>query len=394
MRIFEVLLIGVNLLALLWPLLSGRMRRQGMILVPSGIFLLLNAHIAIEGYRWQMLPAYLSSVVVFVGGLLGFWFFRPVPGARRRWILAVLGSCLGLLLLSAATVASALVPVFEFPRHQGPYPVGRRSLPVVVGADPWLNLWYPSVAETGEPAAYQLESSRPASPNASVSSFFLGHLELLRSRSVESAKIRADQGPLPLLVFFQDRTIPLGWSSYLCEELASQGFVVLGIDQAPESGMGTQILSFALRELRSQPEAQLLQLERFGIFGHRLGAAAASQASSLPGVAAALFLAPKGKIVVSAEQPSMVMAESDNATEIPDGLSHSLRIEDFEAFDFTDLAFCTPLEIEGLRGSLTGERCARITAAYALAFFTKNLLGKDVKLLDGPSPDYPEVEFR
>ena len=129
MRSLEILLIGVNLLALLWPLLSSRMRRQGMIILPSATFLLLFAHIAVEGYRWQMLPAYLCSVVLFLVGLLGLWWFRPLPGARRRWLLAVLGSCVGLLLLSVATIASALVPVFEFPIHQGPYPVGRRSLP-------------------------------------------------------------------------------------------------------------------------------------------------------------------------------------------------------------------------------------------------------------------------
>ena len=150
MRSLEVLLILVNLMALLWPLLSGKIRRQWLVFVPGVSFLLLFAHIASEGYRWQMLPAYLSSVIVFVGGLLGFWWFRPLPGGRRRWVLAVLSSSLGLLLLSLATLASSLVPIFNFPSHQGPYPVGRRTLPAVAEGDPWLTLWYPTVEAEGE----------------------------------------------------------------------------------------------------------------------------------------------------------------------------------------------------------------------------------------------------
>jgi hypothetical protein len=35
-----------------------------------------------------------------------------------------------------------------------------------------------------------------------------------------------------------------------------------------------------------------------------------------------------------------------------------------------------------------------IQNVYSLAFFDKHLKGLAVPLLDGPSPDYPEVVFR
>jgi hypothetical protein len=35
-----------------------------------------------------------------------------------------------------------------------------------------------------------------------------------------------------------------------------------------------------------------------------------------------------------------------------------------------------------------------IINTYVLAFFDKHLRGETVPLLDGPSPDYPDVEFQ
>jgi hypothetical protein len=42
-------------------------------------------------------------------------------------------------------------------------------------------------------------------------------------------------------------------------------------------------------------------------------------------------------------------------------------------------------------GETDGTRCLHIVNEYALAFFDKHLKGKHAPLLDGPSPDYPEV---
>jgi hypothetical protein len=44
-------------------------------------------------------------------------------------------------------------------------------------------------------------------------------------------------------------------------------------------------------------------------------------------------------------------------------------------------------------GETDGTRCLRIVSRYALAFFDRHLKGEDNPLLDGPSPDYPEVVF-
>jgi hypothetical protein len=43
---------------------------------------------------------------------------------------------------------------------------------------------------------------------------------------------------------------------------------------------------------------------------------------------------------------------------------------------------------------MTGRRGHEIIAAYTLAFFDRYLEGRKSALLDGPSPEYPEVTFR
>ncbi|MHC5063768.1 MAG: dienelactone hydrolase family protein [Planctomycetota bacterium] len=394
MRSFEVLLIVANLLALLWPLMSGRVRRQWLVFVSGACFLLLFAHLAWEGYRWQMIPAYLCTVVLFIGGQLRFWWFKPLPKARRRWALAVVGSSLGLLLLCLATLAASLVPVFDFPGHTGVFQVGRRSIAALPGADPSLQLWYPTQADPGEGSSYALELDRPGTAFPGLSPEFFAHLSLLRSPAIEGAPLAVpESGRLPLVVFIQHRPVPLGWSSYLCEDLASHGFVVLGMDAHPEYGMGSTLVDAAMQELRAQPEAKNLMLDRFALIGQGLGSSAASQALQASGVQAALYLAPQGTIAPSRGKPCMVMAGAGLDTELPEDISYRLKLIEFEPFDFTDLALYTELEIDGLHGSVAGERCLQIVAAYARAFCRAELLSEAAPLLAGASEEYPEVSF-
>jgi hypothetical protein len=56
-----------------------------------------------------------------------------------------------------------------------------------------------------------------------------------------------------------------------------------------------------------------------------------------------------------------------------------------------------PGMLESLPAELVGQvgpaRGVQVVSAYALAFFDQYIKGEDASLLDGPSPDYPEVEI-
>jgi hypothetical protein len=47
----------------------------------------------------------------------------------------------------------------------------------------------------------------------------------------------------------------------------------------------------------------------------------------------------------------------------------------------------------GLKGPLDGQRALRVIDDYALAFFNQALKGEPSLLLEGPSPDYPEIRW-
>ncbi|MBC8508301.1 MAG: hypothetical protein ISR58_19795 [Anaerolineales bacterium] len=71
-----------------------------------------------------------------------------------------------------------------------------------------------------------------------------------------------------------------------------------------------------------------------------------------------------------------------------------LIVEGTAHFDFSDLPAFSPLaHAIGLKGPLNGKRVLRIINDYTLAFFDEHLRGESSNLLNGPSPDYPEVEF-
>ena len=62
--------------------------------------------------------------------------------------------------------------------------------------------------------------------------------------------------------------------------------------------------------------------------------------------------------------------------------------------DFVEFAVFSPvLKYIGPPERIDGQKMLKIMNSYTLAFFNKHLKGRDSPLLDGPSPDFPEVIF-
>jgi dienelactone hydrolase len=78
------------------------------------------------------------------------------------------------------------------------------------------------------------------------------------------------------------------------------------------------------------------------------------------------------------------------------GRSHSpiycITVMGSKHLNFTDLSVWSPvLKYMGAFGKIDGEKMLKIMNAYIVAFFDKHLKGIDSPLLNGPSPDFPEV---
>jgi hypothetical protein len=78
------------------------------------------------------------------------------------------------------------------------------------------------------------------------------------------------------------------------------------------------------------------------------------------------------------------------------GPAYMLTLNGISSFNVVDFALWpgmggTPLADE--LGDVEPTRAMQTVNAYAMAFFDRYLMGEEAPLLDGPSPDYPEVEI-
>jgi len=258
MRFFEILTLGTLFLALgarFWP---AEKRPSWVNCSTGAAILLILVHLLIEGYRWQMVPAYILAGLLFVLSvprLLGAKAASPV--GRGRKTVNGIGTALGFVALVIAALLPALVPVFQLPEPQGPYAVGVRDFELqdqsrlgvlFARADEprrlAVRVWYPAETIDGftrRPYATdaELRTTLPwlAAEELSLPSFFYSHLKHVKTFSYEDAPVLDSKQPLPVIFFSHGLYSYVSQNTVLMEHLASKGYVVFSIahtyDAAP-----------------------------------------------------------------------------------------------------------------------------------------------------------------
>jgi len=162
MRLLETVLLLANGLTF-FGLAIRRVRASRVLRFVAPIAVLVaGAQILIEGPRWQMMPAYALTGLLFVA-----WLLQEHPrGAHARTrghaerVAGRVATAVGLIGLAASTALPMLIPIFRFPTPTGPYAIGTLTYhwidagrPEVFTADPddrrelMVQVWYPAVAE-------------------------------------------------------------------------------------------------------------------------------------------------------------------------------------------------------------------------------------------------------
>jgi predicted dienelactone hydrolase len=227
MRTIECLLVLFCIPAIAWTLL---IRRSWPLWIRTTVLvagLLLPIHAWIEGAHWQMAPVYLSTFV------LVYLLLRQSKGARTGSYpgrtAQVLFGVVALLLVVAGLALSYALPMFHLKKPTGPYAVGTRGLYFV---DPnhqethpgaphgnrqlVVQVWYPSATNKGKHAIYRQRGETDLRST---------YQAVLRVDSIQDAPLA--NGRFPVVIFnhawrgFRNR------STFLMQELASQGFVVV-----------------------------------------------------------------------------------------------------------------------------------------------------------------------
>lgn len=244
MRLFEILMLLLILPALLWPLLPWR-RPRWVDYLPAAALVAMVLQLFIEGYRWQMIPAYGLVTVVFVLGLVRLW--RPVAGEKKRTAATVAASVAGLIIWLLAFALPYLLPVPQLPDTTGPYAIGTQTFHLVdeareeiYTADPadkreiMFQVWYPADANAnGERALYiddlQLMGEALAD-RLDLPPLPLDYIDLVALDVKRNVPLLVEDAPFPVLVFSHGLRGIREQNTAMVRELVSHGFVVATID--------------------------------------------------------------------------------------------------------------------------------------------------------------------
>ncbi|MET8545512.1 alpha/beta hydrolase [Kitasatospora sp. NPDC004799] len=356
---------------------------------------------------------------------------------------------------TAAAAAAATPRSFQgaLPAPTGPYAAGEEVIHLTDASrpDPWVpssgprrlavTMVYPAVPGTGTPAPYTTlaeaagiiqRRNLPASSGVTPES-----LSGVTTHAFDGA--RPQRGRHPLVVLSPAAENPRMTLTSLATDLASHGYVVALVGHTYEDSGETlangqtppcaicdhpetldfdsvaasraRDVSFVIDQLTHGTTAwrlaHLIDKHRIGMAGHSLGGAATADTMVAdPRVRAGVNMdgsfhpAPKpGQI----NRPFLMLGHTpgggDNYTDWEQtwaalgGYKKWLTVTGSDHFSFSDgdllqeqAGFPTP--------PLSPERGVAITREYVTAFFDQALKGIRSPLLDGPSPDYPEVRFQ
>jgi predicted dienelactone hydrolase len=205
-------------------------------LLPSAAFLFMLIHLALDGYRWQMLPLYVLTTSLMISSLIKI-------RSASDW--KPLASYLTLILLAVSTALPIVLPVPVIPAPDGPYKIGTRFYELTdpsrkelySGRDEarrfQIQVWYPAEPAPGDRRAHWMNHAeiftRSISQYLGLPSFFLDHLALVKLPAYQDSKVATSAKGYPVILFSH------GWNGFNGQntgqalQLASHGFVVVTV---------------------------------------------------------------------------------------------------------------------------------------------------------------------
>jgi dienelactone hydrolase len=408
--------------------------------------LALLAQVVLEGWRWQILPAYAAAFVVAL-----------TPVFLSQSALALLCSAVVTCSLLGASIAACLVFPFAAPREPlGSFGVGTSAIRVTVAhsgsepaelqALPQVQLWYPTQSSNYRHRVLAALAARAAH----------GFRARATAAASPDAPVATQGRKFPVIVYFDGWPEDKTQNVNLILELASRGFAVAavtyrGIDRplveySSDAAMqrsvdldhertrahardGAAILD-TLGSLDSRAEGRFagtLDTQHVGALGFSFGGAVAAQLARVDSrVKSAVNL--DGRhwaegLESGVSKPYMFICEtlivpSDADVSSPEpSIRYEARLDriDYAQLDrnqaanggirvtlpgvahmnFTDVPLRSPFKRFSSGGELDARRVQDITRAYVIEFFERYVRpGREPLPLEAPWPHFPEAQLR
>ena len=200
----------------------------------------LMVHVAIDGFRWQMIPIYFLSV------LLIFCLFKNWKYFKGNWIRKIASGVFLFLLLGLGFLLPTVLPVFDLPTPTGKYKVGSEYLHFVSDENEnitedatdkrelMIKVWYPAKIKDEQKETYLNDGDRQGfAAKYGLPKNTFNYLDKVETHTFQSPT--AADGKFPILIFSPGYYSKASGYYALIEEIVSYGFVVLNINHTYES---------------------------------------------------------------------------------------------------------------------------------------------------------------
>ena len=246
MQFFEVLfllVLAAGVVRLLLGPIHPQLAYPTIAVVGLGLMVL---GVVTEGFRWQMIPAYVGFGVLLLASL---------KKSETRPVWRALGALPLFALTSASAVLTHELPIFSLPEPSGPYGVGTFAYSITDDSrkerysptrnrELYVEVWYATEGSESRSFPVRTLFQELYDGDYTRQSFLFGYLRHIPTHSHVQAPIAApDHGPFPVLLF--NHALELGFTSQnqlLMEHLASHGYVIFSIAhpyQSSKVNLGT-----------------------------------------------------------------------------------------------------------------------------------------------------------
>ena len=249
MRSSEIVLLAFDFTIMLLLLFRSNRSKSLVIFIVGAATLIILLNLTVDGYRWQMMPAYFLSIILVILSLSRLKNSSRTD--KAGWYRALIGF-IALITLLIAVLVPVLLPVPTFKKPTGLYAVGTTTLHMVdqgrierystnsdAPREIMVQLWYPAtLGENDFRAAYieQLDKAAPIiAERLGLPSFLLQHLNLVRTHSYNNPQPVTNDTGFPLILFSHGLAGLRMQNSALFEHLASNGYIVASADHTFDS---------------------------------------------------------------------------------------------------------------------------------------------------------------
>lgn len=251
MQFFEICILITLFISSCSLFIKPGNRPNSLVYLPMLILVLGFLHLLFEGFRWQMVPAYLLTVLFVFQSIRWIKRRRNISAYRDRKWLRISGGLCAILLLIVSGALGSILPVFDLPDPTGSYTVGTTTFMLedsdrkeIITENPddhrklVIRAWYPS--DDSNTDAEQMNYMHPYEAKYfamkyGLPAFTLNHLRHIETYAYRDLHVSDQENTFPVLLFSHGYNVPPATYASFLTEIASHGYIIFAVNHPYQS---------------------------------------------------------------------------------------------------------------------------------------------------------------